>query len=174
MDCFAALAMTTRHNSAISPRVFARGFVKNVPPIEKRAWGMPGAQCTRSLAGRKTSHTSGSHHEFTGKTPSIPARNGFNSCFVLSPAIGLFCHRRLAEFGTSARLGLSTSASLDTSVEMSGPHDFTVRFGAVRQPAADRSRETRPAITCHARRCRVHRIPFRVLDVAQRPSCGTG
>src|SRR5277367_1623043 len=35
-----------------------------------------------------------SHHRFTGTVqPSL--RNGFNGCFVLSPATGLFCHRRL-------------------------------------------------------------------------------
>src|SRR5712671_5872294 len=43
-----------------------------------RAWGMPGAHCTRGLvctcSGRK--HTS--NNEYTG-TPDIPARNGFNS-----------------------------------------------------------------------------------------------
>src|SRR5712671_1449662 len=42
-----------------------------------RAWGMPGAHCTRGLvctcSGRK--HTS--NNEYTG-TPGIPARNGFN------------------------------------------------------------------------------------------------
>jgi hypothetical protein len=27
------------------------------------------------------------------ESPGIPARNGFNGCFVLSPAIGLFWHR---------------------------------------------------------------------------------
>jgi hypothetical protein len=42
--------------------------------------------------------------------------------FVLSPATGLFCHRRLAE----------NSAKLDTSVGVSGPHDFAVRFGSTR------------------------------------------
>jgi hypothetical protein len=56
---------------------------------------MPDAQCTRSPAGKKTSHTGSSRrHRFTGTT-GIPAHNGFNSYFVLSPAIGLFCHRRL-------------------------------------------------------------------------------
>jgi hypothetical protein len=48
----------------------------NLPP-SKRAWGMPGAQCTRSLV-RKIYKT----HELvtTGppETPSIPARVGFN------------------------------------------------------------------------------------------------
>jgi hypothetical protein len=42
---------------------------------------------------------------------------------VLSPVIGLFCHRRLAD----------TSAKLDASVEASGPYDFAVRVSAVRQ-----------------------------------------
>jgi len=35
--------------------------------------------------------------------------------FVLSPVIGLCCHRRLAEFPTK----------LDASVEASRPHDLT-------------------------------------------------
>jgi hypothetical protein len=37
--------------------------------------------------------------------------------FVLSPAIGLFCHRRWQRL----------SCQLDASVEASGPHDFSVR-----------------------------------------------
>jgi hypothetical protein len=40
--------------------------------------------------------------------------------FVISPAIGLSCHRHLAD----------TSAKLDAGVEASGPHDFTVRVSA--------------------------------------------
>ena len=43
--------------------------------------------------------------------------------FVLSPVTGLFCHRRLR--------GLLRK--LDTSVGVSGPHDFAVRFRAIRQ-----------------------------------------
>jgi hypothetical protein len=57
-----------------------------------------------------------SHHGRTG-TPGIPARDGFNGCFALSPVTGLVCHRRLAD----------TSATLDASVGASGPHDFAVR-----------------------------------------------
>jgi hypothetical protein len=41
---------------------------------------------------------------------------------VISPVIGLFCHRRLR-----------IDHRLDTSVEASGPHDFAVRVGAFRQ-----------------------------------------
>jgi hypothetical protein len=52
---------------------------------------------------------------------------------VLSPVIGLFCHRHLAPF---------PARDLNASVEASGPHDFAVRFGTIRQ-----------------RRISVHRIP---------------
>src|SRR5260370_33725607 len=64
-------------------------------------------------------------HEQTGSAENIrpSLRNGFTAYFVLSPVIGLSCHRRLAD----------TSARLDAGVEASGPHDFAVRFGAVRQ-----------------------------------------
>jgi hypothetical protein len=62
--------------------------------------------------------------------------------FVLSPVIGLVCHRRLAD----------TSAKLDASVEASGPHDFAVRLGAVVYSAI-----------------RVHRIPPRVRDDRDTP-----
>jgi hypothetical protein len=56
--------------------------------------------------------------------------------------IGLVCHRRLR----------FVSAKLDASVEASGPHDFAVRLGAVRQ-----------------RHLRVHRIPPRVRDDRDTP-----
>jgi hypothetical protein len=42
-----------RHSFAISPLVFARGFVSFVPLSRKRAQGMPGARCTRSLESKK-------------------------------------------------------------------------------------------------------------------------
>jgi hypothetical protein len=92
---------------------------------------MPGAQCTRSLVCEVGSSNA---HEYSQrshrKSPGIPARNGLR--LISSPAIGLSCHRRLADIGTSARSGLSTSARLDAGVEASGPHDFAVRFSAVR------------------------------------------
>jgi hypothetical protein len=65
-----------------------------------------------------------SHHRFTGSNrPSL--RNGFTAYLVLSPVIGLFCHRRQRDCPSNRR-------QLDTSVEMSGPHDFAVRRGAPR------------------------------------------
>jgi hypothetical protein len=62
-----------------------------------------------------------SHHGHTG-TPGIPYAMVLTVFFVISSVIGLGCHRRLA-----------FTAKLDASVEASGPHDFAVRLGAVRQ-----------------------------------------
>ena len=68
--------------------------------------------------------------------------------FVLSPVTGLSCHRHLAD----------TSAKLDTSVGVSGPHDFAVRFKRLRQRAIS-----------------VHRIPRPTsVTIAKRPSRGGG
>jgi len=64
--------------------------------------------------------------------------------FVLSPAIGLSCHRHLAD----------ASARLDAGVEASGPHDFAVRVSAVRLASLPR-----------------HRIPPRVRDDREPPLC---
>jgi hypothetical protein len=79
---------------------------------------MPGAQCTRSLVCELVVEDA---HEYSQrshrKSPGIPARNGFTAYVVISPAIGLFCHRRFA----------NESTKLDAGVEASGPHDFAVR-----------------------------------------------
>jgi hypothetical protein len=57
--------------------------------------------------------------------------------FVLSPAIGLSCHRRPRELG---------SRELDAGVEASGPHDFAVRVSTFRQSAPPASTASRPAL----------------------------
>ena len=94
---------------------------------------MPGAQCTRSLVCEVVVQNA---HEYSQRShrnhPASPHAMVLTASFVLSPAIGLFCHRRRQRL----------SCQLDASVEASGPHDFSVRFGAVRQ-----------------KRRRVHRIP---------------
>jgi hypothetical protein len=63
--------------------------------------------------------------------------------FVLSPAIRLSCHRHRR---------MNQPRLLDANLEASGPHDFAVRFNAVRQG-----------------RIHVHRIPFRVRDDREPP-----
>jgi hypothetical protein len=62
---------------------------------------MPGAQCARSLAGRKTSRTSSSsHHGHTGTTRHSP-RNGFTVSFVLSPVIRIWLTPSSADNSTN-------------------------------------------------------------------------
>ena len=103
---------------------------------------MPGVQRARSLGWEKSRTTPSVVTTVTPDSPGIPRA---------MPPIGLFCHRRLTNIGWSApgRADFA-SARLDTSVEMSGPHDFAVRESIVRQRAVDNSRETRPAVTCRA------------------------
>jgi hypothetical protein len=81
VDCFVAslLAMTSLQFQT-QVRIPAARCARVVPDRsapKKRAWGMPGAQCTRSLAWEKNNHTS---VVTTGppEQPGIPARNGFN------------------------------------------------------------------------------------------------
>ena len=83
---------------------------------------MPGARCARSLACKnKKAHevvTTGSPEQ-----PGIPRAMVLTVSFVISPVIGLSCHRRRQV----------TTCQLDASVEASGPHDFAVRVSAFRQ-----------------------------------------
>ena len=103
---------------------------------------MPGARCARSRAWWVES-TRVSHHGHTGNTRHSP-RNGFTAYFALSRVTGLSCHPRR----------WICIHPLDASVGASGPHDFAVRLGAVRQ-----------------KRRRVHRIPPRVRDDREPPLC---
>src|SRR5512136_1892226 len=103
------------HGFAI-PRRDAPGLCVNSSPQE-RAWGMPGARCTRSLVCSVLVAHECRHHGRTGITRHSRTRMVLTAYFVISPAIGLSCHRHLAD----------TSAKLDAGVEASGPHDFAVR-----------------------------------------------
>ena len=100
----------------------------------------PAASCAIIVIERTRVTTS------TPESPGIPARNGFTAYFALSPVTGLFCHRRLRIKFCLSPVGPTQLRKLDTSVGVSGPHDFAVRNNIARPYAADRSRETRPAI----------------------------
>jgi len=65
-------------------------------------------------------------HEHTGSAEAVrpSLRNGSTAYFVLSPVTGLSCHRRPHR--------LFNLCDLDTSVGVSGPHDFTVRENVIR------------------------------------------
>ena len=77
-------------------------------------------------------------------TPAFPHAVVLTVSFVISPVIGLCCHRRFA------------CAKLDASVEAPGPHDFAVRV----QPRSSAVPNS------------VHRIPPRVRDDRERPLVG--
>jgi hypothetical protein len=77
-------AVVRSHGFAFSPRVFfARGLLFNVSPLGKGV-GTPGTRCTRSLVGRKNSHTS----KFTTDTPKQPGAP-HAMVYSCSPVIGL-------------------------------------------------------------------------------------
>jgi hypothetical protein len=93
--------LVARHTSTFSPRNAPELVHETFRPM--KAWrypkgerGMPGARCTRSRAcsGRSTRV---SHHGRTGITRHSRTRMVLTVSFVLSPAIGLCCHRHLAE-----------------------------------------------------------------------------
>jgi hypothetical protein len=106
---------------------------------------MPGAWRTRSRAwcvvNTRVVTTVAPEH------PAFPHTMVLAVSFVLSPVIGLVCHRRLAD----------TSARLDASVEASGPHDFAVRRKPPSSEASPASIASRPAF----------------VTIAIRPSSGT-
>src|SRR4051812_1846594 len=117
-DAVAVCRMTSRVNEthlrdlAAGARVLTQSFA----PKHPRAQGMPGAQCARSLACKIKKHTS-IVTTVTPGTPGIPRAMVLTVSFVISPVIGLSCHRRQQV----------TTCQLDASVEASGPHDFAVR-----------------------------------------------
>ena len=90
--------------------------------------------CTRSRACSVES-TRVSHHRYTAST-GIPCAMVLTGSFALSPVTGLCCHRHQQ----------SDLCQLDASVGASGPHDFTVRVGAVRLRAPPRPLHPAPNV----------------------------
>src|SRR5450432_3883999 len=138
---------TAIHITSRSRRLTRASFALNFPPSpmrgrrECRAPDAPAAACAMVVV--ESTRVS----QVTPESPGIPRAMVLTVSFVLSPGTGLSCPR-----------GLRTCIrKLDTSVGVSGPHDFSVRLSAVRQE-----------------RIRVHRIPPRVLDDREPPLCGTG
>jgi hypothetical protein len=120
---------------------------------------MPGARCTRSLVCSVLVAHECSHHGCTGKHPAFPHAMVLTVSFVLSPVIGLSCHRRLRINACLNPVGPTCHRRLDAGVEASGPHDFTVRISIVRRRAVQSLTGNPPCDYVRARRCRVHRIP---------------
>ena len=150
MDCFVASlpAMTVLQTHNTTPR--SRGadrprFCKNRSPIKQRAQGMPGAQCTRSLACSVKWHTS----VVTTVTPEITRhspRNGFTAYIVLSPATSSCCHRHPRIKVLSARSGRRASANLAPAMGARTTRFYRTQKAPIILHAAHRSRgSSRPA-----------------------------
>jgi hypothetical protein len=106
-------------------------------------------------------------HEHTGSAETLrpSLRNGFTAYTVLSPATNSSCHRHQRIWFVQARLGRRASANLTPATGAR-----TTRLCRTLQRGSFACRRsltglspTRPAITCHALRCRVHRIPLQRL-----------
>ncbi len=124
-----------------------------------------------------------SHRGFAG-TPGLPCAMVLTASFVLSPVIGLVCHRRLrigGEFGpvgpalasanltpASGRQDHTTSPSATCVVRLRVSVRNMRRSSACRTTLTSPIR-TRPATPFARRRCRVHRIPPRVRDDREPP-----
>ena len=86
-------ACVLRHAFAISPQLCARFCRARHALRDKRAQGMPGARCARSLVCEMKKHTS-IVTTVTPETPGIPRAMVLTAYSALSPVTGLSCHRR--------------------------------------------------------------------------------
>ena len=134
---------SVEYGFAISRRDCARGLHEFCPSRSKRAQGRPGARCTRGLVCKLCIRKRTRAYRFSGNTPAFPAQ-WFYGLFRALPG-------DRALLSPSPREALA-SHELDTSVGVSGPHDFAVRY----------RRSSFAAI-------RVHRIPPHVRDDREPP-----
>jgi hypothetical protein len=145
MDCFAALAMTSKHTFTTSPR-HAPEPLMNLPPLrgrgERRMPNAPAASCALVLVERTRVTTS------TPESPGIPARNGFNGFLRALPGDRALLPPSLSGLRLCPRpVGPTNLRELDASIGASGPHDFAVRCNISRPLAVDRSQAFRqPAL----------------------------
>ena len=147
VDCFVAslLAMTTRYESTIPRRDAPESCMSLSPNRGRGECRVPNAPAASRAKCKK--HTS---VVTTGPPdlPGIPARNGFNGFLRALPGDRACLSPSSAEMASANLTPASRRQNHTTSP--SAPAPFVK--------------------LC----CRVHRIPPRVDDVAQRPSFGTG
>src|SRR5882757_3653924 len=178
MECFVATLLAMTWNSAYTFALAARS-ARGVDEssAQKRAWGMPGARCTRGLvctcSGRK--HTS--NNEYTGITRHSRTQWFYGLCRALPGDRALLPPSSRGYPACPHPVG-PTRLPQDLT-PASGRQDHTILPSAATSLVrvlliAHRPIRTRPAIPSRAKRCRVHRIPPRVRDDGQRPSGGVG
>ena len=152
LDCFASLAMTWR--VSVFPRRETPESCKFIRP--KKSEGAGNAGCTLHPRSRvqkmhKEAHTS---IQVQRRQSDIPCAMVLTVSFVLSSVTGLCCHRRSRE--------ALASHELDTSVGVSGPHDFAVRDTGVRlSPLSASTASHRTFVTIASRPS--HRVRRREL-----------
>src|SRR6202790_3901590 len=110
-----------KHTPAISRRMRPR-FASSFTLLEVEGAGKAGCALHPRSRVQNAYKKRTRAYRFSGGNPAFPAR-WFTAYFALSPVTGLFCHRRRRNH----------FHQLDTSVGVSGPHDFAVRLSAVRQ-----------------------------------------
>ena len=144
MDCFVACASRNDGRCSFAPAARCARVMHetSAPKIrgrrEDRVRAAPAV--SRAMCIKKCAH----EHTGSAETLRPSLRNGLTAYFVLSPVNGFLA--------TVAALDMGL-AQLDASTAASGPHDFAVRFSAVRR-----------------QHLRVHRNPPNVRDDGQRPS----
>ena len=118
---------------------YARVVARNPSPLW-RAWGMPGARCTRSLVCKGRS-TRGSHHGYTG-SPGIPARNGFNGFLRNLPGDRALLSPSPAEISSADLTPASRRQDHTTSPSASAPFVKSASASTASLPYVRDDRET--------------------------------
>jgi hypothetical protein len=90
-----------KHSSAFSRRDAPELCTNHARPELMRAWGMPGAHRTRSLACEINKAHERSHHRYSRIHPAFPHAMVLTAYFVLSPVTGLSCHRRCTDISAN-------------------------------------------------------------------------
>jgi len=133
------LPNSSKHGFAISPRVSRELCLENsLPSPTERAQGMPGARCTR---GSRATKSTGAGPQVQPETLRHSPRNGFNGFLRALPSDRAFLP-----------LSSAVARQFDASVGASGPHDFAVRFSAVRYRPIGVHRIPRPTFVTIAKR----------------------
>jgi hypothetical protein len=117
-------------------------------PPPWRAWGMPGARCTRGLVCTCIGRTHTSNNEYTGIARHSRTQWFYGLCRAL-PGDRACLPPSPADMSCLSPVGPTQLRELDASIGASGPHDFAVRSNISRQHAGDLSQVFRPALRSH-------------------------